>query len=138
MAAAAASPTPRLDPMGALPVSRAFPSWKRSIVTEIYLLVCHTCSHHGAEDGNARAGEAARTRSVVVAQINCTVTNVGAELDGDEVVMLMHRYAGLPPSGWASPIPRRSLRDFVRVSVTKGGGSAQLGFSVPQQALALT
>jgi hypothetical protein len=52
--------------------------------------------------------------------------------------MLMHRYGGPPPSGWASPIPRRSLRDFARVSVTKGGGSAQLGFSVPQQALALT
>jgi hypothetical protein len=35
-------------------VSPAFPSWKRSILTEIYL--CHACSHHEVEDGNARAG----------------------------------------------------------------------------------
>jgi hypothetical protein len=35
-------------------VSRAFPSWKRSILTEIYL--CHACSYHETEDGNARAG----------------------------------------------------------------------------------
>jgi hypothetical protein len=33
-------------------VSRAFPSWKRSILTEIYL--CHACSYQGIEDGNAR------------------------------------------------------------------------------------
>ena len=31
-------------------VSRAFPSWNRSILTEIYL--CHTCSYHEIEDGN--------------------------------------------------------------------------------------
>jgi hypothetical protein len=32
-------------------VSRAFPSWDRSILTEIYL--CHACSyHHEVEDGN--------------------------------------------------------------------------------------
>jgi hypothetical protein len=36
-------------------VSQAFPSWKRSILTEIYL--CHACSYHEIEDGNARAGE---------------------------------------------------------------------------------
>ena len=35
-------------------VSRAFPSWKQSILTEIYL--CHACSDHEIEDGNARAG----------------------------------------------------------------------------------
>jgi hypothetical protein len=35
-------------------VSRAFPSWKRSILTEIHL--CHACSDHETEDGNARAG----------------------------------------------------------------------------------
>jgi hypothetical protein len=35
-------------------VSRAFPSWKRFILTEIYL--CHACSHREIEDGNARAG----------------------------------------------------------------------------------
>eukprot|EP01049_Picozoa_sp_SAG25_P003024 SAG25_NODE_165_length_13094_cov_31.386149_12_plen_337_part_00 len=35
-------------------VSRAFPSWKRSILTEIYL--CHACSYQEIEDGNARAG----------------------------------------------------------------------------------
>jgi hypothetical protein len=32
----------------------AFPSWKRSILTEIYL--CHACSYHEIKDGNARAG----------------------------------------------------------------------------------
>jgi hypothetical protein len=31
-------------------VSRAFPSWNRSILTEIYL--CHACSDHEIEDGN--------------------------------------------------------------------------------------
>jgi hypothetical protein len=35
-------------------VSRAFPSCTRSIWTEIYL--CHACSCHEIEDGNARAG----------------------------------------------------------------------------------
>jgi hypothetical protein len=35
-------------------VSRACPSWDRSIVTEIYL--CHACSCQETEDGNARAG----------------------------------------------------------------------------------
>jgi hypothetical protein len=30
-------------------VSRAFPSWNRSILTEIYL--CHACSSHEIEDG---------------------------------------------------------------------------------------
>jgi hypothetical protein len=34
--------------------SRPFPSWKRFILTEIYL--CHACSYHANEDGNARAG----------------------------------------------------------------------------------
>eukprot|EP01047_Picozoa_sp_COSAG01_P046042 COSAG01_NODE_4291_length_5167_cov_3.885556_2_plen_188_part_00 len=35
-------------------VSRAFPSWNRSILTEIYL--CHACSYHEIGDGNARTG----------------------------------------------------------------------------------
>jgi|EP01049_Picozoa_sp_SAG25_P007752 hypothetical protein len=35
-------------------VSRVFPSWARSILTEIYL--GHACSYHEIEDGNARAG----------------------------------------------------------------------------------
>eukprot|EP01047_Picozoa_sp_COSAG01_P012431 COSAG01_NODE_561_length_15460_cov_95.444307_3_plen_79_part_00 len=35
-------------------VSRAFPSWNRSILAEIYL--CHACSDHETEDGNARVG----------------------------------------------------------------------------------
>eukprot|EP01047_Picozoa_sp_COSAG01_P077177 COSAG01_NODE_13806_length_1532_cov_5.242149_1_plen_365_part_00 len=38
-------------------VSWPFPSWNRSILTEIYL--CHTCSYHEIEDGNGRAGRAA-------------------------------------------------------------------------------
>jgi hypothetical protein len=39
-------------------VSRAFPSWNPSTLTEIYL--CHACSDQKIEDGNGRAGEAAR------------------------------------------------------------------------------
>jgi serine/threonine protein kinase len=35
-------------------VSRAFSSGKLSILTAIYL--CHACSHHEIEDGNAWAG----------------------------------------------------------------------------------
>jgi hypothetical protein len=35
-------------------VSPAFPSWNRSILTEIYL--CHACSYQSIEDGNAWAG----------------------------------------------------------------------------------
>jgi hypothetical protein len=35
-------------------VSRAFPSCTRSMLTEIYL--CHDCSCHDIEDGNAGAG----------------------------------------------------------------------------------
>jgi hypothetical protein len=39
---------------GNMTVSRAFPSWNRSVLTEIYL--CHACSYHEVEDGNARTG----------------------------------------------------------------------------------
>jgi hypothetical protein len=43
-------------------VSRAFPSWKRSILTEIYL--CHACSYHEVEDGHAaRTGGAGVPRA---------------------------------------------------------------------------
>ena len=35
-------------------VSRPFPSWNRSILTDIYL--CHACSYHEIKDGNGRAG----------------------------------------------------------------------------------
>jgi hypothetical protein len=38
-------------------VSWALPSWDRSMLTEIYL--CHACSDHEIEDGNARTGAAA-------------------------------------------------------------------------------
>eukprot|EP01047_Picozoa_sp_COSAG01_P026883 COSAG01_NODE_1748_length_9329_cov_99.035861_11_plen_286_part_00 len=38
-------------------VSRAFPSWNRSILTEIHL--CHACFHHEIENGNARTGRSA-------------------------------------------------------------------------------
>eukprot|EP01047_Picozoa_sp_COSAG01_P004812 COSAG01_NODE_160_length_23692_cov_9.703599_18_plen_113_part_00 len=41
-------------------VSRAFPSWKRSILTEICL--CHACFDHEIEGGNARAGHLRRAR----------------------------------------------------------------------------
>jgi hypothetical protein len=36
-------------------VGRAFPSWKRCILTEIYLL-CHACSYHEVEGGIAARG----------------------------------------------------------------------------------
>jgi iduronate 2-sulfatase len=41
-----------LAPDPGVSVSRAFPSYTRSILTEIYL--CHPCSCHEIEDGNAR------------------------------------------------------------------------------------
>jgi predicted P-type ATPase len=43
-----------LGPTIVASVSRAFPSWNRSILTEIYR--CHACSDHEIGDGNARAG----------------------------------------------------------------------------------
>eukprot|EP01047_Picozoa_sp_COSAG01_P018078 COSAG01_NODE_973_length_12368_cov_12.435732_4_plen_55_part_00 len=42
------------DAADATAVSRPFPSWNWSILTEIYL--CHACSYHKIEDGNGRAG----------------------------------------------------------------------------------
>eukprot|EP01047_Picozoa_sp_COSAG01_P065464 COSAG01_NODE_8849_length_2638_cov_1.501772_1_plen_78_part_10 len=44
-------------------MSRAFPSWKRSILAEIYL--CHACSYHEIEVGNARAGAGEQTLSLL-------------------------------------------------------------------------
>jgi hypothetical protein len=41
-------PLPRVSVDDPGPVSRAFPSWKRSILAEIYL--CHACSYHEIED----------------------------------------------------------------------------------------
>eukprot|EP01049_Picozoa_sp_SAG25_P024828 SAG25_NODE_11427_length_304_cov_1.517073_1_plen_86_part_10 len=35
-------------------MSAPFPSWNRSILTEIYL--CHACSYHEIEDGNGAPG----------------------------------------------------------------------------------
>jgi hypothetical protein len=43
-----------LPPLLTIAVSRAFLSWTRSILTEIDL--CHACSYHEVEDGNARTG----------------------------------------------------------------------------------
>jgi hypothetical protein len=43
-------------------VSRPFPSWSQSILTEIYL--CHACSCHEIEDGNGRAGRRATSSPV--------------------------------------------------------------------------
>eukprot|EP01043_Picozoa_sp_COSAG02_P066728 COSAG02_NODE_10479_length_1901_cov_0.931298_1_plen_329_part_00 len=43
-----------LAPDPGVSVSRAFPSYTRSILTEMYL--CHACSCEEIEDGNARAG----------------------------------------------------------------------------------
>jgi serine/threonine protein kinase len=40
--------------LGWLSVSRAFPSWNRSILTEIH--ICHACSYLDIKDGNARTG----------------------------------------------------------------------------------
>eukprot|EP01047_Picozoa_sp_COSAG01_P054204 COSAG01_NODE_5894_length_3965_cov_2.764615_6_plen_122_part_00 len=34
---------------------RAFPSWNRSMLTEIYL--CHACSYHEIEDGSGAPGD---------------------------------------------------------------------------------
>jgi hypothetical protein len=43
-------------------VSRPFPSWNRSILTEIYL--CHACSHPEVEGGNARVGSCGQEHSL--------------------------------------------------------------------------
>jgi hypothetical protein len=43
-------PTYFLNTLNFSNVSRPFPSWTRSILTEIYL--CHACSYHEIEDGN--------------------------------------------------------------------------------------
>jgi hypothetical protein len=54
-AVARAEPRGRAAALAAPPlVSWASPSWDRSILTEIYL--CHACSYHEIEDGNARTG----------------------------------------------------------------------------------
>jgi hypothetical protein len=42
-------------PASARVVSAPFPSWNRSILTEIYL--CHACSYHEIEDGNGAPGQ---------------------------------------------------------------------------------
>eukprot|EP01047_Picozoa_sp_COSAG01_P027867 COSAG01_NODE_1854_length_9053_cov_2.566499_3_plen_422_part_00 len=49
-------------------MSRPFPSWNRSILTEIYL--CHACSYHEIEDGNGRAGLLASTTSLKLVSID--------------------------------------------------------------------
>jgi hypothetical protein len=48
------APSSTLPPPPPLRVSQAFPSWNRSMLTEIYL--CHACSYQAIEDGNARTG----------------------------------------------------------------------------------
>jgi hypothetical protein len=44
------------------PVSRAFLSWKRSILTEIHL--CHACSYQEIEYENAREGRLSVPRNL--------------------------------------------------------------------------
>jgi hypothetical protein len=48
-------------------VSRAFPSYTRSILAEIYL--CHPCSCHKIEDGNARTDWADPANSTTIVQM---------------------------------------------------------------------
>jgi hypothetical protein len=63
----------------ALVVSRAFPSWNRSILTGIDL--CHACSDYKIEDANARAGVGARGQSAVPPR-NQPRTSSGVLIDG--------------------------------------------------------
>jgi hypothetical protein len=62
-------------------VSRAFPSWNRSILTEIYL--CHACSYHEIEDGNApgQADEVFCGRNPNRGTETCTVVEQMASLE---------------------------------------------------------
>jgi hypothetical protein len=60
--AAAAHRAETRQPRAAPEVIRAFPSWKRSILTEIYL--CDACSYHEIEDGNTRAGAGGHARAL--------------------------------------------------------------------------
>jgi hypothetical protein len=64
-------------------VSRAFPSWDRSILTEIYR--CHDCSYHEIEDGHARTGcersprlAAAQTPSAAVVAVSHLYACIGS------------------------------------------------------------
>eukprot|EP01047_Picozoa_sp_COSAG01_P045867 COSAG01_NODE_4258_length_5201_cov_4.634065_6_plen_143_part_00 len=71
-------------------MSRAFPSWTRSILTEIYL--CHACSYHEIEDGNARAGERATaimhvvngSKSALTPAVRTPLLTRRARMSGDQ------------------------------------------------------
>jgi hypothetical protein len=54
-----ASPPPHLSSSNG--ASAPFPSWNRSILTEIYL--CHACYYHEIEDGNGAPGGGGGPRS---------------------------------------------------------------------------
>jgi hypothetical protein len=86
------------------PVSRAFPSWKRSILTEIYL--CHACSCHEIEDGNARAGDGALLRKLTRVVLISPVANTPWLSSQTEPLALTH-----VPCELISV--RRPLRPFV-------------------------
>jgi hypothetical protein len=56
---------PRLRPR----VSRAFPSWDRSILTDIYLFHARSC--HAIEDGNARTGPSTAATGAAPLRCHC-------------------------------------------------------------------
>jgi hypothetical protein len=65
-------------------VSRAFPSWNRSMLTDIYL--CHACSYQEIENGSARTGSEWPAQNAQPSRGNtswpCTSRQPNAELAG--------------------------------------------------------
>jgi hypothetical protein len=89
-----------------LVVSRPFPSWDRSILTAIYL--CHACSHHKIEDGNARTGAAPCGRRRRRAYLRRAPPSTWASYRGTKVSAL-GVMAGPPPSACSTVATTRPI-----------------------------
>jgi hypothetical protein len=88
-----------------LSVSRAFPSWKRSILTEIFL--CHACSYHETEDGNARAGgtSAGSARGGVISLRSLDLGGVLSRPLGDDLSLQPTQQSALHPNAAIAAAP---------------------------------
>jgi hypothetical protein len=95
-------------------VSRAFPSWTRSILTEIYL--CHACSDHVSEGGHAGAGHLRRAglQDSAAARGSAPLARGG----GGESFIRVH-WVAVPKALRARRVNRRRTRR----RPTKGGWS---------------
>eukprot|EP01047_Picozoa_sp_COSAG01_P028947 COSAG01_NODE_1965_length_8779_cov_5.132604_13_plen_136_part_00 len=79
-------------------MSRAFPSWKQSILTEIFL--CHACSYHETEDANARAGgtSAGSARGGVISLQSLDLGGVLSRPLGDDLSLQPTQQSALHPN----------------------------------------